>query len=150
MILLSLFLLSACPCDGSFVSGKVSHVVDGDTLDVDAGFPLRVRIWGIDAPELSQPHGRTSRRFLSRLVLNRVVSLNIVSRDAHGRCVAKVSLDRLSVGVALVLSGHAWHFKRFSYDPLLSMSENEARDEKRGLWSDTAPMPPWEYRAANK
>lgn len=54
------------------------------------------------------------------------------------------------MGSRLVTDGLAWHYLRFSDDATLAEAETEARAARRGLWADKAPVPPWEWRAAEK
>jgi endonuclease YncB( thermonuclease family) len=56
---------SAARTTSSF-EGAVSRVVDGDTLWID-GQSVRIRIWGLDAPETRQPRGRC--RDMSRMMV---------------------------------------------------------------------------------
>ena len=69
---------------------RVVRVWDGDTVDVvtaRGSRPIRVRLWGIDAPELSQPFGPESRRHLQRLLNSRGEKLQLESygSDRFGR-----------------------------------------------------------------
>jgi endonuclease YncB( thermonuclease family) len=44
----------------------------------------------------------------------------------------------------------AWHFKRYSDNPLLAIAEKEARAARKGLWKEDNPTPPWEYRSKSR
>ena len=50
----------------------------------------------------------------------------------------------------MVADGMAWHYARFDKSPALAGAERQARASHRGLWADTAPVPPWEWRANEK
>lgn len=78
-------------------SGVVMDVPDGDTIVVrDAsGQDTRVRLYGIDAPELHQRGGEQARLALARMVMGRTVHLVTIDRDAYGRDVAHVRLAPL-------------------------------------------------------
>ena len=54
--------------------------------------------------------------------------------------------DGRSLNQELVRAGYAWWFRRYSRDSTLARLEQEAREWRRGLWADAAPIPPWEYR----
>lgn len=73
--------------DDRHFSGIVERVVDGDTIDV-SGAPARVRLFGIDAPELGTSEGERSKQALNRLAAGRRVRCAIVSYDIYGRVVA--------------------------------------------------------------
>jgi len=73
-------------------------------------------------------------------------------RDRYGREVGKVLVDGLDANLVQLQRGFAWHYKAFEREqPVIDRNvyadaENEARDGKRGLWADAAPVPPWEVR----
>ncbi len=73
--------------DDKNFSGVVERVIDGDTIDV-AGAPARVRLAGIDAPELGTSEGERSRQVLNRLAAGRRVRCAVISYDMYGRVVA--------------------------------------------------------------
>jgi hypothetical protein len=66
--------------------------------------------------------------------------------DRYGRTVARMYIDGKDVSLELGRAGLAWHFTRYSSDPVLADAEREARAAKRGLWVQPNPVPPWEYR----
>lgn len=89
IILLSLFSLIACsPC--AAWEGTVMDVHDGDTITVAPGgaldTPISIRLYGIDAPELTQKYGTASRDALRRM-LPRESSVQVISMgmDRYGR-----------------------------------------------------------------
>jgi endonuclease YncB( thermonuclease family) len=64
--------------------------------------------------------------------------------------VARIEADGQDVNLAMVAAGLAWHFTRSSDDRALAEAESDARAAGRGLWADREPVPPWEWRAAEK
>ena len=152
---LMLFLVSCMeqagtdPQKGSRLTGKVVSVIDGDTYDllVKGNGTIRVRMQGIDAPEREMPHYRASKNHLSGLCFGKSVTLEVTGRDSGGRILGFTYLeDDRELCQEMVRAGYAWHFKRYNSDKVLSDLEKEARLAKRGLWTDTNPVPPWEYR----
>ncbi len=129
-------------------SWRVCHVHDGDTLRVSnaQGRELKIRLFGIDAPEVSQAFGSRSRDFLVEMVMGQAVDLLVSGIDQDGRTVATVIADGESVCLELVRQGLAWHSTRYSSDPDLAAAESEARVARRGLWADAKPIAPWEWR----
>jgi micrococcal nuclease len=131
------------------VSWFVVGVHDGDTLraiDSDKA-EHRVRLAGIDAPELGQAFGRAARERLAELTLRQPVAVRVVGRDRYGRDLATLEAGGQVVNRQLVAEGLAWHYARFSDDAELAAAEAEARKARRGLWADATPVPPWEWRA---
>lgn len=95
----------------TIVSGRVlggHSVVDGDTLRIDGH---RIRLYGIDAPELDQtcadgwPAGEIARRALAGIVTMRPVSCHYVTTDLHRRSVAVCRVDDEDLGAALIRQG---------------------------------------------
>jgi micrococcal nuclease len=130
-------------------SGEVISVIDGDTIDVlHNGQAERIRLNGIDCPEKGQAYGKKAKQFTSGLVFGKQVTVKTFKKDRHGRTVADVLLpDRTNVSHELVKAGLAWWYKQYAkHDETLAQLEGEAREQKRGLWSDPNPVPPWEVR----
>lgn len=145
-ILLAIGAGVAC-ADQAPATARVERVDDGDTLRVVMnGRPVRVRIFGIDAPELDQPYGRQALDEARRLLANRTVAVVARDTDPYGRLVASLSVDGRDVGTELVRAGAAWHFAQFSDSATLAEAERDARTAGRGLWAGAIPTPPWEYR----
>lgn len=126
---------------------KVIGISDGDTLTmlVDAK-PLKIRLANIDAPESSQPFGQRSKQHLAALCYGKDATYQAHDIDRYGRTVAIVVCDRVEANRAQVEQGLAWVFERYNRDPALPKMQAQARDARRGLWADTAPIPPWEWR----
>ena len=126
------------------------RIADGDSFAVarSSGAPMEeIRIFGIDAPERSQPWSRRSREALSERMFGKVVRIEPVERDRYDRIVARVHADGVPVGDQQVREGHAWVFRRYTRSKLLLALEAEARAARRGLWSlPEEQIPPWEWR----
>lgn len=128
-------------------SAHVVGVHDGDTITVIQGRQqTRIRLEGIDAPELGQAFGQAAKRRTATLVFARDVVIRPKELDRHGRLVARVVVDREDVSLVLVQDGLAWHFKRYSGDEALARAEDQARRGRRGLWQEPNPIPPWDFR----
>lgn len=134
------------------VSGQVISVIDGDTLDIlHEGKPLRIRLHGIDAPEKGQAYGNKARQFVQGMAASKLVTVQIFDTDKYGRSVGDVFLpDGSNLNREIVKAGYAWWFKKYSSDASIGALEDEARSAGRGLWRDTNPQPPWEWRAAQR
>lgn len=124
LALIPLAILAANALADTF-SARVVAITDGDTITVlDANKQQhKIRFNGIDAPESRQPFGTRSTQNLARYV-----------------------------GLAQITDGMAWWFRRYADEQTAEdrgryeSAENEARLQRRGLWRDTEPVPPWERR----
>ena len=151
------------PAYAAEIVGRVVAVADGDTITVlDANKEWhKIRFGGIDAPERKQPFGTRSRQNLARYVAGKEVRLNCHKVDRYHRKVCKVWVQpsdcprcgkTLNVGLAQVTDGMAWWYRRYAGEQSAEdrgryeSAEEEARLRERGLWRDTEPMPPWEWR----
>jgi endonuclease YncB( thermonuclease family) len=159
---LSLARAPAPPDLAAESAGRVTEVVDGDTLHVrlagtdekagrKAGV-VKVRLYGVDAPEKDQPHGREAARALSALVLDKGVVLQRITTDHFGRHVSLVVVDGRDVSTALIEGGQAWAFRRYlgrrPGDERLCALEYQARAAGAGLWALDARKreAPWVHR----
>ena len=135
---------------------SVTRVIDGDTVEVaTGGREIKVRLWGIDAPEMGQPYGPASREALEDMVsgANHRVTLHPVVEDVYGRTVAVLQgmdAGEQAINVGLVADGHAYHVDAFESqgNECLRGSEETAKASGVGLWrgGGEGRTPPWEYR----
>lgn len=135
-------------------SGKVVGVYDGDTLTVmHAGkTQIKIRFAGIDAPERAAPWGKRAKHALSALVFGREIMVTALKQDKYGRTVANVTADGVNVGRELIRKGNAWVYRKYSDDPALLALEQQAREQRFGLWAlpPAQRIPPWEWRRLKK
>jgi len=129
----------------------VRAVHDGDTVTCHdtAGQAHKIRLLGIDAPEVAQPWGRESSQALSRKVAGRRVAVVSRGYDQHGRLLGTLWIDDRDINREMVVEGHAWVSGRIAPDPDLVEAESLARRERRGLWADAAAVEPSQWRAAH-
>lgn len=134
-------------------SGKVVSVSDGDTVKVllQGNRQVKVRLWGIDAPESGQAFGKNAKRALAELVAGQLVDLDEKGRDRYGRTLATVQLQGVNVNEEMVRLGWAWWYRNYAPEAkALEAAEIEARAAGRGLWADKGGVPPWEWRAQKR
>jgi micrococcal nuclease len=134
-------------------SGKVVGLSDGDTISVlREGKAVKVRLYGVDAPEKAQAFGTQARKFTGDLVFQRDVTVVVHTTDRYGRLVGDVLLpDGLSLTQELVKAGLAWWYRQYApNEPALAQLEAEARTAKRGLWAEAYPVPPWQWRKGQR
>ncbi len=145
---LAVWALVVGPATADEFAGRVVGIADGDTITVlHARHSETVRLLGVDAPEKRQAYGDRARRFTAELAFDRTVTVRAAGRDRNGRLLGEVVLpDGRSLNQELVRAGYAWWFRRYSRDSTLARLEQEAREWRRGLWADEAPIPPWDFR----
>ena len=80
------------------------------------------------------------------------VRLQTYGLDKYGRTIADVILaDGTNVNHKLVEEGWCWWYWKYAPGNVtLEQLETEARETKKGLWADPAPIPPWVYRKARR
>lgn len=152
-------------------SFRVVHVVDGDTLDIDApdshsGKPTtRIRLWGVDTPEVSHGgeremyFGPEAMKFARDTLVDRTVQVVLSrhhTRDKFGRLLAYVFLEQggAMFNELLVEEGYAYADPRFDhhYESRFAEAERRARDARAGLWEEckVADMPKWRQKREKK
>lgn len=147
----ALALLLVSYAQAQTIEGRVVGVHDGDSLTVlDAEkVQHKIRLAGIDAPELHQAFGTKAKQALSRMAFGEKVSVEVRGKDKYGRILGDVYAAGEWVNLAMVEAGMAWAYKG-TKDKALLAAQDAARKEKRGLWRDKGPIPPWEFRAEEK
>ena len=132
----------------------VTRVSDGDTVvvreDRFRAPEFRVRLYGIDAPETSQPFGRESTQALQRMVSAQPLALDVFAHDQYGRAIGLLyprgGDQRRSLNVAMVREGWAYSYHRNGrYSHGLNEAQRVARAAGRGVWSQPTERP-WSYR----
>ncbi|AHG62876.1 thermonuclease family protein [Advenella mimigardefordensis] len=159
--IIAVVLLLCTPAYADF-QGKVINVIDGDTIDVLVNLQaIRVRLADIDAPELGQPFSQRARRRLSGMILHQKVEIIETGTDRYGRTLGTVyaksndpgQIAQLTnINAVMVKGGTAWanRYKGELANPQMYVLENEARRQRRGLWSDPNAQEPWEWRRKSK
>ncbi|EES8740118.1 thermonuclease family protein [Escherichia coli] len=151
----TIFSGSLCAAE---IQGKVIRVLDGDTIEIKTlpakivvyEVPIRVRLINIDAPEKKQPFGRWSTSQLKTLVAGKQVTVSYSHKDRYGRIIGHVfTTNGTDASRFMVQSGAAWVYERYNADESLPALQREAQEQKLGLWADSNPVPPWEWRHKN-
>ena len=156
--LLFALLITHCLVQADILTGRVVRVTDGDTIVVldSANAQHKIRLTGIDAPERKQAFGTKSKEHLSDSVAGKFVVVEYSKRDRYQRILGKVLLSEQDMNLEQIRAGLAWHYKKYQKEQapsdreLYSEIEIEARKDKRGLWYDANPVPPWEYRKSKR
>jgi endonuclease YncB( thermonuclease family) len=150
-------LLASLPARAdSWLAGRVVSVTDGDTAVVEtaAREVLRVRFYGVDAPETAnrdwpaQPFAEEAKAFMQGLIAGKTVRVRLNGERTHKREVGEIFVGDTSASAALVKAGLGWWNKKFApADRRLKQLQKSARARRVGLWQDASPIPPWRHRA---
>lgn len=134
------------------LQAKVTEVESGNTLVAsNTSRPLRVRLKAVAPPEPGQPFSDAAREHLKALVMNKAVAIEYTHLSS-GYLEAKVMLNGIDIGSQMIRDGAVWYDRSLEYTlsasdrDLYALCEQAARDEKRGLWSDSSAIAPWEFR----
>lgn len=146
------------------IEGLVTKVSDGDTINVidSLGTKVKVRLYGIDAPETEksnrrtgyiskpgQPYGDEAWESLEGKVSRKRVKLDVIDVDKYKRLVCLVWLGDRSINQEMVAEGWAWAYRKYLDRPHASEFigfEAQARRSHLGVWQQANPQPPWEFR----
>lgn len=134
-----IFLLTTFVCFGT--TTKVTRVIDGDTFETETG--EKVRLIGINAPEISDIFGKEAKQYLSYLIENKTVDLqtdNISNdRDRYQRLLRYVILDDIDINKKMVSDGYAFAYLkyRFSKSNEYEQAQLEARENNNGIWGNS-------------
>jgi micrococcal nuclease len=129
------------------LAGVVVGILDGNTLAVRVDQRVfKVRLAGIDAPVAGQPFGARAWQSLVEVCDSKAVTLDEleIARDRWAH--AEVECAGIDASEEQVRRGMAWVLERDAPGrSALDALEREARAERRGLWSDAEPIPPWKW-----
>ena len=129
----------------------VTNVTDGDTIKIEhQNKQIKVRLAGIDTPELKQAFGLESKKALEQKVLNKIVFVDGEKEDRYGRLIADIKIGSRWINKELVEEGFAWHYKQYSKDQVLATAESSAKKNGLGIWKDDKAIAPWIFRYINK
>ena len=132
---------------------RVVSVADGDTITVEpiqGGDRAKVRLHGIDCPEMNQPYGQTAKAFVIEAVLFKEVDVqpSPQGKDRYGRIVAVIEIPGIGNLQEMLLSeGLAWVYSQYCRNcGEWEAIQDEAKKQRKGLWAGDKPVEPWEWR----
>lgn len=126
-------------------TGYVEHVTDGDTLRMNG---MRIRLWGIDAPEMAQPFGLDAKRKLAAFVLDQRIECHDKGSDRYKRTVAQCFLNGTDLGAYMISQGYAIDYTKYS-GGFYRKQEDEARSERLGMHA-SGYIAPEEWRRTHQ
>ena len=135
-------------------SYRVMKVSDGDTitvLNLETSEKIKIRLYGVDSPEMNQSFGTQAKEYLTEQILNREVQLEIKNIDRYKRTVAIVYLGNININELMLSEGWAWWYeayakKEYKYKEL----QEEAQRKRLGIWRKKGNIPPWEFRKSRR
>jgi endonuclease YncB( thermonuclease family) len=139
-----LVALSPAPAGAEQVTGQAT-VADGDSLSIHG---IRIRLFGIDAPEGKQTCqrggaawacGEEAARQLRSLTASHEVRCEGRGTDAYGRLIAVCSVDGFELNKTMVEAGWATAFTKYSDD--YTGVEARAKAARLGIWSSAFDLP---------
>jgi len=150
-VLLLFVLALICTTSAWAWTGKVVAIADGDTVTVlnSDMRQVKIRLYGVDAPERSQSFGSKAKQFTAEQVFGRQVEVLPVDQDRYGRTVGMVLYDGRNLSEELVRKGLAWVYSQYCKKPECRdwvTIEETARVNRTGLWADSEAVAPWTYR----
>ena len=152
LLLLLVVLISCTSVHAASLYGKVIEVNSGDVITIfNLNRPVRVKLLGVDAPEINQEFGDVAKKHLSDLVFDKAVLVHYSGISSDSSLTGRVLLNNADIGAQMIRDGAAWVDPNTS-DRLGAMdrdvyqqSEQAARSERRGLWQKGNPTAPWEF-----
>jgi micrococcal nuclease len=149
-LLVAAMALAVQGASAASFAGVVTRVSDGDTVWVQRldrpGRPLKLRLRGIDAPEICQAGGEASRDALALRVLRREVNVDTAARDDYGRWLSTLAVDGDDVAASMVADGQAWNSRWRGAPGPYAREEARARAARRGVFADPAALEPRQFR----
>jgi micrococcal nuclease len=148
-ILAALVILCAAASHAApirIVTATITKISDGDTVQAITaeGTKLKVRLYGIDAPETrkgkipGEPFGNDSRNYLASLITQKSVRVEILDIDRYRRMVAILWLNDRNVNLEMIAAGMAEAYGEYLKKPYRSpflQAEQEAKARGKGIWS---------------
>ena len=138
------------------ITFQVQRILDGDTVLAHTSEQpdQRLRLWGIDAPESGQPHGPEATTRLQGLVpTGKMIKARNMGTDQYDRTLVVIGDDNeLPVNWTMVFTGNAHHydFGDSAANPCLTQAQKTAQAAYAGLWFNSEPIPPHQWRKSNR
>ena len=143
------------PMGGSFAPVWVAGFT-WNRWQTSAVYAYKIRLSGIDAPERGPPYGTASRDHLAGLVAGKTVTVETTKTDRYGRQIGKVLVNGVDANLEQVKAGMAWWYRYYKQEQprpdrmAYEAAEDDAREDRRGLWADSNPISPYEWRQGKR
>lgn len=131
-----------------FNTNQTLYVTDGDTIKLDGE---RIRLTCIDAPEKTQLYGLEAKEYLMNLLQGKEIEVIRESKDRYGRTLGWLILEGDTINYKMVEKGMAWWYEYYCGDnKVLERHQANAKKKKIGLWADSNPINPYEWRKGKR
>ena len=122
---------------------KVIKVSDGDTISVKIlkngvldGDLIKVRLYGVDAPEKDQDFGYESKKALMNYVMYKTIEIDVKSKDRYGRSVGVIYIGGRNINEELLRDGYVWYYEQYDKNNEKSrLLQENAMKNKLGLFA---------------
>ena len=111
LIIIATSLATPAHAEPTILTGTVTHVRDGDTIEVGK---VPIRLNGVSAPELKEPLGPQSKQFMRNLVNGKHVRCELTGAKTYDRFVGTCYLDGENIGIAVIAAERALDCPRYS------------------------------------
>lgn len=137
------FLIIVSTFNQSFaIATKVTRIIDGDTFEIETG--ERVRLIGINTPEMSDIFGVEAKNHLATLIEGKSVELltDQISNnvDRYNRLLRYIVIDGQDINKKMILDGYAFAYLKFHFDREKEIEYKEAQlnatKNNKGIWSN--------------
>ena len=149
-IMILILLVFQISCGVVSEEYTVKYISDGDTITVTnnkTNKKVKVRLFGIDAPEKTQEYGLESKEYLMSLIKDKVIIVKGKTYDKYGRLLGTIYIDGMNVNEMMVQTGNAWWYESFdSKNSKVRDLQIKAKEGKLGLWKNPNAIEPEEYR----
>jgi micrococcal nuclease len=147
LLLSFLHLLSLIP-DGGNVRGKIMTIIDGNTVELltETDETMTIVFMDIDCPELTQAYGEEAKDFAAKLLHHQQVVVRVYGKDRLKNYLGVVLLkNETDIRPDLLAAGLAWTAEKNPVRELEHL-QTVALQNKKGLWKQEHPVPPWIFR----
>ncbi len=147
LFILAVLLLTSSAFAKDYLKGEVEEIINGDTFIVETERgDVKVKLYGVEAPEKDQEYGRESSKLLKDLIDDEDVKIIPVHATKSGTLIGKVYLDGDYINATMIKAGAAWYDDDHADDSKLEKAEKWAKKHEVGIWSHRDPTPPWVYK----
>jgi micrococcal nuclease len=122
LLIISAIAVAAEP---TILTGTVTHVRDGDTIEVGK---IPIRLNGVSAPELKEKLGPQSKQFMLDLVNDKRVRCKLTGAKTYDRLVGTCYLDGEDIGISVIKAGLALDCPRYSGGRYAEFEQNGVRN----------------------
>lgn len=129
------------------------YVIDGDTICIWNGKhskepKIKIRLYGIDAPESDQEFGKESKKALEKLLKNRRLKIKVKNKDIYGRYVGIISTGTIKdVNLIMIRTGNAIFYEKYSKNEIkYKKAEEYAKKKRLGIWGIKNFVEPEKFR----